>query len=188
MVSLCLDVSSRKCAEVWCLVSFKIAALQVAPHGSCPPCATLSAPNPHRAPRTFGHGDGSWKSRRNPNLSPSSSTSSIISCSSSGVGFCPSIRITFPSSLVLMQPSSAPSTKMSKAALNSGERGERRCGGLAPHLEPTGGQPWGRGLIPGTASPVHTPQNCPGWAQSGQSIFWGVTAEAGRATGWGARL
>lgn len=51
--------------------------------------------------------------------SPSSSTSSIISCSSSGVGFWPSILITLPSSLVLMQPSSAPSTKMSKAALNS---------------------------------------------------------------------
>lgn len=50
---------------------------------------------------------------------PSSSTSSIISCSSSGVGFWPSILITLPSSLVLMQPSSAPSTKMSKAALNS---------------------------------------------------------------------
>lgn len=50
---------------------------------------------------------------------PSSSTSSIISCSSSGVGFWPSILITFPSSLVLMQPSSASCTKMSKAALNS---------------------------------------------------------------------
>ncbi|KAA8590858.1 hypothetical protein FQN60_001801 [Etheostoma spectabile] len=50
---------------------------------------------------------------------PSSSTSSIISCSSSGVGFWPNILITFPSSLVLMQPSSASCTKMSKAALNS---------------------------------------------------------------------
>lgn len=157
-------------------------------HISCLQCATLSAPNLHCAPHTFGHGDSPWESRINPHLSPSSSTSSIISCSSSGVGFCPSIRITFPSSLVLMQPSSAPSTKMSKAALNSGERGKRRCGGLAPHLEPVGGQPWGRGFIPGTASPVHTPQNCPGWAPTGQSIFWGAAAEAGWATGWGSRL
>lgn len=59
--------------------------------------------------------------------SPSSSTSSIISCSSSGVGFCPSILITLPSSLVLMQPSSAPSTKMSKAALNSVSKVGGKC-------------------------------------------------------------
>lgn len=98
-------------------------------------------------------GDGAWESGRNPNFSPSSSTSSIISCSSSGVGFCPSILITFPSSLVLMHPSSAPSTKMSKAALNSGERGERRC---------EGPQPCRQGLIPGTASPDCAPQQCPG--------------------------
>ena len=64
--------------------------------------------------------------------SPSSSTSSIISCSSSGVGFCPSILITLPSSLVLMQPSSAPSTKMSKAALNSVS--SRRGGDAEQHV------------------------------------------------------
>ncbi|TRY98596.1 hypothetical protein DNTS_005282 [Danionella cerebrum] len=56
---------------------------------------------------------------------PSSSTSSIISWSSSGVGFCPSILITFPSSLVLMQPSSASWTKMSNAARNSARHRRR---------------------------------------------------------------
>lgn len=64
-----------------------------------------------------------WLNLKNSNMCdvfiPSSSTSSIISCNSSGVGFCPSILITFPSSLVLMQPSSASWMKMSKAALNS---------------------------------------------------------------------
>lgn len=155
-------------------MSLKITALQVAPGRLwlspawiLPAVAQmLSAPDLPHSP----HACGAWQSGRNPNLSPSSSTSSIISCSSSGVGFCPSIRITFPSSLVLMQPSSAPSTKMSKAALNSGERRERRCGGLAPYLNLAGGQPWERGLVPD---------------QSGQSIFRGVIAEAGWAAGWG---
>lgn len=111
-----------------CLVSLEFTA---ACTQSCD-CLQQCTDGPH-TPRC---GDDAWESGRNPNFSPSSSTSSIISCSSSGVGFCPSILITFPSSLVLMHPSSAPSTKMSKAALNSGERGERRCEGSCPAPPP----------------------------------------------------
>lgn len=52
-------------------------------------------------------------------ISPSSSTSSMIASNSSLEGFCPSILITVPSSLVLMSPPPSVSN-MSKAALNSG--------------------------------------------------------------------
>lgn len=88
---------------------------------------------------------------------PSSSTSSIISCSSSGVGFWPSILITLPSSLVLMQPSSAPSTKMSKAALNSVSDGGWgvEWSGLSSQ-DPRWPDPWGH--LPTCPLPSETPK------------------------------
>lgn len=51
-------------------------------------------------------------------ISPSSSTSSMMASNSSLDGFCPSILITVPNSLVLMSPPPSVSN-MSKAALNS---------------------------------------------------------------------
>jgi len=49
---------------------------------------------------------------------PSASTSLIMSCSSASVGFCPSDRMTVPSSLVVMVPSPSLS-KRENASLNS---------------------------------------------------------------------
>lgn len=192
-------------------MSFEFTALQVAPH-SCDCPQHRSCQHCTDGPHTSRCGDGAWESGRNPNLSPSSSTSSIISCSSSGVGFCPSILITFPSSLVLMHPSSAPSTKMSKAALNSGERGERRCEGVLPctltlqaggssqaqpplTVHPSSAQAWRGGTPRHTTETAllemlvnQNPWLMPCLGQSGQSIFQSVVAEAGWAAGWGARL
>ncbi|CAM9730350.1 unnamed protein product [Ectocarpus sp. 13 AM-2016] len=49
---------------------------------------------------------------------PSASTSLIMSASSASVGFCPSERMTVPSSLVVMVPSPSLSKRL-KASLNS---------------------------------------------------------------------
>ena len=59
--------------------------------------------------------------------SPSISTSATISCNSCADGFCPSILITFPSSFVVIVPSSESATNTSKAALNSEQTSNRNC-------------------------------------------------------------
>ena len=54
---------------------------------------------------------------------PSASTSLIMSCSSTSVGFCPSDRMTVPNSFVVMVPSPSLSNS-EKASLNSEFRNE----------------------------------------------------------------
>lgn len=51
---------------------------------------------------------------------PSASTSVIMSCSSASVGFCPSDRITVPSSLVVMVPCREQGQRRVQAHLRDG--------------------------------------------------------------------